>query len=56
MEKQRLVEVIAEGRIRNLSDEEIAQMILDTLEVNKREKKPSTPQRQQPPAVDTVGD
>lgn len=53
MLKQRIQEIIAEGRIRNLSDEEIAELVVDAIGGDRRGKQG---REQQPQEVDSDGD
>lgn len=54
MDKQRIVEIIALGRVRNLSDEQIAEMVIEAMGGKKSAKKQASEQQEQP--VDSVGD
>jgi hypothetical protein len=55
MDKLRIQEIIAQGRIRNLSDEQIAEEIVKLLEEKKNGKKQPKQQEAIGQPVDSVG-
>lgn len=51
MDKQKIQEIIAQGRIRNLSDEQIAEQVLQALEEEEKHGKKGRTKQE----VDSVG-
>lgn len=54
MDKQRITEIIAMGRVRNLSDEQIAEMVIQALGGERHGKKQANRREEQ--QVDTDSD